>query len=586
MENRKFTTIISSLFVRAVILLFLFNSCEPPEYPEPIITSIEPTSGSPGTPVIIKGKYLNNVSGILFGTIILANNEYSLDPTQPNTIIVEVPVQTPGDVLVAFENNGNSSNGLNFKVLPVKPDIELIEPESAKIGDKITLVGKYFSNDLKIHFTGATPSEIEFKNDKVITSVIPNGATSGLVYLTGDNGIYSDSVYYSISEPVSGAPSISKIEPASGKIGDVIIIEGNNFQVSPIIITLSNYTLTQNTDYTIDSNNRISLTLPSNSKSGPLIIRNVEGEDGRNFLVTGPPMIERVLPVSNKRGGPIIIFGKNLEHVDKIEFGSTLLLKPNFSYFQDYDGVEILYGRVPNATPGNTGLILSGPLSGNSSKFDYNVLSGEQLQLPLGFNNVIFPYSPQSPSFFSMNNQWTGNIIDDDRLGILVTDYMIKDEYYGLLSGGESIGFYKKDGSFIYIRINGVPYEGRRDPDFSGKGVSRVILTPLESGTQVELIFPLFIEKINPAVISPGEILTITGRYFNELEFFDFDAQVLFGETQFFNRFEDTPEEGFVWGSRTELKIKIPENAVPGNYIIKVGSIGFESNEVSVQVIN
>src|SRR5690606_7066095 len=151
--------------------------------------------------------------------------------------------------------------------------------------------------------------------------VVPDGATSGYVYLVGDNGIYSDSVYYSISEPVSGAPSISKIEPASGKIGDIIVIEGNNFQISPIIVTLSDSTLILDTDYTIDSNSKISLTLPTNSKSGPLIIKNAEGEDGREFQITGPPLIERVLPASNGWGGPIIIFGKNLEHVDKIEFG-------------------------------------------------------------------------------------------------------------------------------------------------------------------------------------------------------------------------------------------------------------------------
>src|SRR5690606_38520173 len=118
-----------------------------------------------------------------------------------NTVIlVEVPVHSAGDVLVSFDFNGKSSDGLNFEILPIVPIIDLIEPTGAKIGDKITLVGKHFSEDLIVHFSGGVQSEVEFRDDKVLSTIVPSGATSGPVYLATDNDIQSNNIYFSVSE--------------------------------------------------------------------------------------------------------------------------------------------------------------------------------------------------------------------------------------------------------------------------------------------------------------------------------------------------------------------------------------------------
>lgn len=112
------------------------------------------------------------------------------------------------------------------------PTLMSISPTSAMVGGVVTITGKYFSSkaDNTVSFNGIDAT-IVAANISIIKAVMPEGATSGDIVVTSDGLVSTNSLSYTVIEPI--IPTITSIDPTSGKVGETVTITGTDFSTTP-----------------------------------------------------------------------------------------------------------------------------------------------------------------------------------------------------------------------------------------------------------------------------------------------------------------------------------------------------------------
>lgn len=112
------------------------------------------------------------------------------------------------------------------------PTLMSISPTSAMIGGEVTITGKYFSSKANntVSFNGIDAT-IVAANISIIKAVMPEGATSGVIVVTSDGLVSTNSLSYTVIEPI--IPTITSIDPTSGKVGETVTITGIDFSTTP-----------------------------------------------------------------------------------------------------------------------------------------------------------------------------------------------------------------------------------------------------------------------------------------------------------------------------------------------------------------
>src|SRR5258708_29624511 len=95
-----------------------------------------------------------------------------------------------------------------------------------------------------------------------ITAIVPNGATSGAVVVTG-GGLQSNGAAFTVL-----VPTISSLSPASGAPGASVTITGTNFGASAGTVTFNGLTAT----ITSWSETSIAVTVPAGATTGNVVV--------------------------------------------------------------------------------------------------------------------------------------------------------------------------------------------------------------------------------------------------------------------------------------------------------------------------
>ena len=159
----------------------------------PVVNSLTPTSGLPGTQVVIAGQNFGNTQGT--GTVTF--NGASATPTSwsNNSIAVAVPTNaTTGPVVVTAR--GQASSGTQFTVTP---QISGVTPGSGVVGTSVTVSGNNFGasqGTSTLTFNGVSATPTSWANTS-ITAPVPAGATTGPV-VVNVGGVASGSVSFTV----------------------------------------------------------------------------------------------------------------------------------------------------------------------------------------------------------------------------------------------------------------------------------------------------------------------------------------------------------------------------------------------------
>jgi hypothetical protein len=545
----------NAIFPLLGLTALIFATCNPPDHPEPVILDLSPKSGAPGTTIIISGRNLSYVDHIVLDTV---NLEFKY--VNNDSLLSKVPedMQTGTYFLYGTFDNGKTDR-LSFEVTKPKPFIREVFPRSVYPNDTLRIFGNSFEGtNLTIHIDDQSITNFILATDTNIILLVGEDFKTGNLTVANDNGI-SNAVFVNF-EALPGAPSIVSIHPAQAIPGSKVQIKGKNFNQAELrVIFPPEIELVKDTDYKIESDSLIEITVPEGGITGQLCITGEYGTDCENIEILSEPVIRIIRPLSNKAGGPILIYGKNLSAVNFIRFGNNDLVgKDKFGYYVTNENDEIIALTVPEFTPGDLQVDLEINEAVHSNKVGYRILQGK-ISLPSYLPSIVIPNTPSTNIINGINNTWSTM-----SGGSVFLNNDINDPSIVVDGNFDTVGkIDEEDNSVIMFNAYG-------KLDDSYNSVARLILTPLDSGNQFELVSPYYLESIEPASLKPGDEITIKARYVNS------SLEII---TDPISIFDTIP---VVSGNLIHAKIAL--DIPPGEYSLKLSNGSNTSNEKSISI--
>ncbi|WP_210518480.1 IPT/TIG domain-containing protein [Hymenobacter terricola] len=163
--------------------------------PVPIITSFTPTSGLPGTVVVLTGNYFTGATQVTFnGTV--APGFVVNSATQ---ITVTVPAGTTSGLITVTAPNGVGVSTTPFVILV--PVISSFTPTTGPVGTVVVLTGNYFTGATQVTFNGTVAPGFVVNSATQITVTVPAGTTSGFITVTSVGGTGTSAVAFLLPIP-------------------------------------------------------------------------------------------------------------------------------------------------------------------------------------------------------------------------------------------------------------------------------------------------------------------------------------------------------------------------------------------------
>jgi len=272
--------------------------------PAPVVSSLNPTSGTVGTSVTISGANFGAAQGT--STVSFSGTAAAPTSWSATSIVAPVPTgATSGSVVVTV--SGQASNGLTFTV--PAPSISSLNPASGAVGTSVTISGANFGatqGTSTVSFNGTTATPTSWSVSSIVVPV-PTGTTSGSVVVTV-GGQTSNSLTFTVTVP---APVITSLNPNSGVVGTSVTINGTNFGATQgtSAVSFGGVAATP-TSWSASS---IVVPVPTGATSGNVVV-TVAGQasNGLAFTVTVPaPSISSLSPNSGPAGTSVTVTGTN-----------------------------------------------------------------------------------------------------------------------------------------------------------------------------------------------------------------------------------------------------------------------------------
>lgn len=273
------------------------------------------------------------------------------------------------------------------------PQINSINPTSAKVNDIITINGKYFGSSStvgKVYFNSIVATDVVSWSDLKIEVKVPTNAQTGYVYVKVNND-ESNKVNFTL---LDNKPIINSITPSTAKVGDIIKISGDNFGDNKtngsIVFTGA---VASSTDIISWNNKEIQVKVPVNTQTGDIyIIVNSVKSNVFLFTLEIPKDVPKITSLSPADGifkvnQSVYIYGEKFgtdKNKVKIELNGFLLSQ---SVIQIVNGNYINFKVPDGAKSGKLKVIVDGVESNSVDvkiKYYYYLLNNVVYNPPIG----------------------------------------------------------------------------------------------------------------------------------------------------------------------------------------------------------
>ncbi|MHC9543206.1 MAG: beta strand repeat-containing protein [Vulcanimicrobiota bacterium] len=207
------------------------------EPPDPVIKTVTPGSGSPGTTVALAGANFGTTAGtVTFGTTAATVVSWS-----DTSITTRVPTGlAAGTYNIIVTTVGGQSASIGFTVSgspgPTGPSLSAVVPNPASPGTSVTLTGANLGNTQgtgTVTFGNHAATVVSWTSTCIVTTV-PTGLAAGTytITVTTDGG---QSATISFTVPGATDPAITAVTPSSGAPGTLVTLTGTNLGTSGTI---------------------------------------------------------------------------------------------------------------------------------------------------------------------------------------------------------------------------------------------------------------------------------------------------------------------------------------------------------------
>lgn len=283
----------------------------------PAISDFDPKQGTWGDTVVIKGKNFSDIGSGL--KVKIGSAVVSVLSTSPDSIAVIVPDElTLNDYSISVEVLGNLGvSKATFKLIQDDLVITSTSPDSAVVGDMVTISGDHFSRVHSVVALNGTNVNEVMKEEKNLRFAMPAGIQNGQV-----------NPQVTVLGKTMGAPKIIKpshvvksVAPLQAFYGDVITINGNYFPNKTYIKVYIGNAQAEIVDFTRKS---LRVMVPNNlGETNPKIVVSVENvnQEYTGFTIS-PPKIDKVEPIEHLMPGDVItITGDNFAYGMFVKIG-------------------------------------------------------------------------------------------------------------------------------------------------------------------------------------------------------------------------------------------------------------------------
>ena len=585
----------------------------------PAVLSMEPAQADIGEEILLVTNFRKTDLKVLFPQDILT----SAASIQDFAIRVTVPDSTESGLLTLLLANGDRVLFEDF-YLNAPPVLEQISPATGWPGREVTMTGRNFpEGETEVIFQPDVPASISSQTFFELKVLVPEGAESGMVKVRTPYGI--DSIGFTATANPGNFPFIDQLIPSRIAWGCELRIAGGNFLTGNAVVNFSTGTDTlrvSGNDLTISPDGKeIRVAVPTGAETGEVTVTTgLSTSLPATLTIVEMPEISRVIPARNNLGGQVILEVTDGQLAQRVFFGSQPISGNNgaFEYRKFGPGDEIIATNVPlTLTNPDETIYLEVSEGCYSNGVPFGVVTGStspNAPLAGASHTVLLPTSSSSLVF--INNDWltvSGKFSDpaawtvgttsfefcgcEDSLGNILL-FEPNSECYFIPGGGDgTFGYYKTVGgppglavlcsdypaSFAGRSPAGIirgsrveifgEFVGRINPSLYGAG--NMTLSPVESGDQLDLTFPDYIESITPGSGPPGTVVTLKGRFAQE-SVISYDDWI------------NLPAQQFI--SNTEIRVTIPDDPDPieifGNhpFLLSKYPDGTESNSVNFEI--
>lgn len=276
-------------------LLLLSAAFAEEEIAAPLLLSIIPGQGSPGSTVVISGSGLNAES-----TLFLGIEEVPLKLISSRQISFEIPQIPAGNyALYLRQKNGAASKAYSFAVTPLKPSVSAIHPETVSFcaagsDRQIIIKGRNFLEGARVLFDGAIikGSRVSAEEISFLAPPVPGGLHN--VQIKNPE----DALSPAIALLIASQPEIRSVNQGNDYVNYYELnIEGINFQHGSTLIVdgkkiQSGQPIPGERDRLVftSCNRMIYQRYPydPSMKSFQMIVVNPNGEESSHFTVSAP----------------------------------------------------------------------------------------------------------------------------------------------------------------------------------------------------------------------------------------------------------------------------------------------------------
>lgn len=270
----------------------------------PVITQVYPTKAGYNSTIIIYGSGLSGALVTIGG--VPANISYNYD----SQLYANVGYgATSGDITITTAGGTVTHPGF---VLVQAPTITSFTPQTAAIGDKVTITGTNLDEVDNVSFGGISAA-FKVLSSTLIEATVGYG-TTGAVTVSSEGG------YASLAGFTHTGPVITSFSPARAGIGETVIIKGSNFTNTSAV----EFGGVAATSFTVNSASQITAVVGT-GRAGNITVTTPLGKASiAGFDHPGPvisylnPTYAGALSVT-----PVIITGTNFTGATSVSFGGV-----------------------------------------------------------------------------------------------------------------------------------------------------------------------------------------------------------------------------------------------------------------------
>lgn len=276
----------------------------------PILTSMNPLKGPPGTRVVLRGEQLEGAR------VFLGNVEVRPLTNLPHQIQFAIPEGAQSGILRVTGRGGAASYLEPFEVWNF-PGIKRLSSVRGPAGATITISGSMMNNATAV-FIGEVEMPIISRADydKLVVRVPARAITGPISWTAYGRNTLTDHVF-----TVVRAPAIQRFSPTSGSAGTTVTIEGDNFESRTRVRygNLSARVLRWEP-------NRLTVLIPPNARQSDYL--SVQGEAGTStaaspFTLLVAPTARSFAPAQAKPGSEVTVFGSGLAMETIVQVGGA-----------------------------------------------------------------------------------------------------------------------------------------------------------------------------------------------------------------------------------------------------------------------